>query len=349
MSNVTIRDIARELGVDPSTVSSCLSGDPRRRISKKRIEEVRKKAEEMGYIPNMLASRIFRRNNKKYIGIVINTDLTGNASRIILEYILTEVAGRDDCDYAVLFTAGKSLDEAIKNGVGLGIKDFIITCYLRGYDLNLIDFKKLPQVNIYAANYYFDDTDFECPQVVKKMGFSRDEYYSMLINFLEKSGYGPVLMVKSLERGQTAEDNENIISFPIDDFAEPYVTGMDEYAPKILERIQGGRYRTLLLRDDAIAVGVMEKLLACGVKIPEDLALIGFDDAPFAPYAKVALSSTALLVKDNVRKLVANIISGDDMPDIVFQQPVLVLRDSVPADWDWSGISGNLKIVRGAK
>ena len=53
MSSVTIRDIAKALNIAPSTVSSCLNGDTeKRRISQKRIDEVRKKADEMGYIPN---------------------------------------------------------------------------------------------------------------------------------------------------------------------------------------------------------------------------------------------------------------------------------------------------------
>jgi DNA-binding LacI/PurR family transcriptional regulator len=203
MSSVTIKDIAKALNIAPSTVSSCLNGDTeKRRISPKRVEEVRKKADEMGYIPNILASRIFKRNQKKYFGIIVRNDTAMSSIQSILNYILSDFNNRNDCDHAILYASGDNLFETLKNGVGLGIKDFIVLGYIRGADLKQINFEKLPKINIYAANYYFDTSDYDNSFVAHKIGFAREEYYRELKLFLEKSNYGPVTMVQALEYGQ---------------------------------------------------------------------------------------------------------------------------------------------------
>ncbi|MBR2509429.1 MAG: LacI family DNA-binding transcriptional regulator [Lentisphaeria bacterium] len=339
MSNVTIRDIAKALNVDPSTVSSCLSGNTARRISQKRIEQVRKKAEEMGYIPNMLASRIFRRNNKKYLGIIVKKDTSINSTQSVLDHIVNSLSKRADCDFSILYSPEDNLQTTVRNGVGLGINDFIIIGYLRGADLKKINFEKLPPLRIYAANYYFDSGDFPAPSVFKKIGFSRDGYYQNLKSFLEKSGHGPVVIVQALEEGQEVPDDSDTVFYEISNVKNVFRFGY-EIAPEVLELIRQGKCRTLLLRNDDIAVGVMEYLLENGVKIPEDVAVIGFNNTPFADYAKVPLTSVALSVQENSDILINHILDGGELEDTTYRQPTLVLRKSTPADWDWSEFDG---------
>jgi DNA-binding LacI/PurR family transcriptional regulator len=45
--------------------------------------------------------------------------------------------------------------------------------------------------------------------------------------------------------------------------------------------------------NDFIAIGVINHFLACGVRVPEEVAVVGFDDSPFAPLARVSLTSVA--------------------------------------------------------
>ncbi len=337
MSNVTIRDIAKALNIAPSTVSSCLNGDTaKRRISQKRIEEVRKKADEMGYIPNMLASRIFKRNRKKYFGLVIKNDTAMNSIPSILNDIISDFNSQSDCDYAILYSSSDNLFDTIKNGVGLGIKDFIILGYLRGEDFKKINFSKLPEINIYAANYYFDDSDCEIDIIAHKIGFARDEYYQKLKAFLEKSSYGPVTMVQALEKGQKTPKNLDDVYYQVSAIKNLFRFGYESLAPEILKKIQNGKCRTLLLRNDSLAIGVMEYLLEKGIKIPDDVAIIGFNNAPFSAYAKVPLSSISLPLQENVQELLSDILQGRKIKKSIKKQPTLILRKSTPREWDWS-------------
>ena len=75
MSKVTQADIARALGLSPTTVGLVVgntSSPLARRLSKETIERVRKKAEEMGYLPNR-AAQIVRRGRSNLIVLLSMT------------------------------------------------------------------------------------------------------------------------------------------------------------------------------------------------------------------------------------------------------------------------------------
>lgn len=65
---VTITDIAKALGITPSTVSRALSGSTRVREETRRA--VHEKAREMGYEPNVVASNL-RKGQSKIVGIIV--------------------------------------------------------------------------------------------------------------------------------------------------------------------------------------------------------------------------------------------------------------------------------------
>jgi LacI family transcriptional regulator len=51
------------------------------------------------------------------------------------------------------------------------------------------------------------------------------------------------------------------------------------------------RPTAIFCANDLLALGVMRKLIAAGVKIPGDVSIIGYDDIEFARTAAVPLSS----------------------------------------------------------
>jgi LacI family transcriptional regulator len=71
MKSVSIKDIAREAGVVPSTVSSVLNGKAKTaRISNQLAEKIFKLADEMGYQPNHTAVSL-RTGKTKIIGLIV--------------------------------------------------------------------------------------------------------------------------------------------------------------------------------------------------------------------------------------------------------------------------------------
>lgn len=66
---LTMKDIARELGVSVATVSRALKNSPR--ISEKRREEIKQYARSVGFSPNLMAESLRSRSVMKIIGVII--------------------------------------------------------------------------------------------------------------------------------------------------------------------------------------------------------------------------------------------------------------------------------------
>ena len=84
---VTLKDIARECKVSFSTVSKALKGSPE--ISIETTEFIKKKAQEMGYHPN-IAARSLRTNRTYDIGVIFE-DKTGAGFQH--QYFATIISG----------------------------------------------------------------------------------------------------------------------------------------------------------------------------------------------------------------------------------------------------------------
>lgn len=84
--------------------------------------------------------------------------------------------------------------------------------------------------------------------------------------------------------------------------------------------------------NDLVALGVLQGLSAHGIRVPDDIALIGFDDIDFAAAAVVPLSSVrrpSLLMGETALRLLVE--GGDDParpPEQVIFEPEIVVRAS---------------------
>lgn len=329
--SVTIRDIAKALKIDPSTVSSCLSGNgKKRRISEKLTAKVQAKAAEMGYIPNRLAGRIFGRNSRKNIGIIFKSDTAGSRNLPVLEYTIRFLGERTDCDFSVFYSKTSDLRESLRSGIGCGIRDFLVIGYMRGCDFENCRLEKLPPIRIYAPDYYFDESDREFPSVVCKAGFNRGAFYRALRRRYEKAGMGPVKRIYALEPGQRKPSEKDAITYQVQGIEDLFLFGKEQIAPQVVRLVKSGKCRTFLLRNDAMAVGVMEEVLARGIRIPEDLALVGFNNAPFSAYAKVPLTTVALPQRENIETILLHLLEGTPLDPVIKTEPELIVRASAP-------------------
>ncbi|MDO5092268.1 MAG: LacI family DNA-binding transcriptional regulator [Propionibacteriaceae bacterium] len=82
--------------------------------------------------------------------------------------------------------------------------------------------------------------------------------------------------------------------------------------------------------NDMLAIGLLQGLLARGLRVPEDVAIVGYDDIDFAAAAAVPLSSVAQprreLGRAAAQLLLAEIAGGGHQH--VEHQPTLVVRES---------------------
>ncbi|MYW69696.1 substrate-binding domain-containing protein [Streptomyces sp. SID8379] len=89
--------------------------------------------------------------------------------------------------------------------------------------------------------------------------------------------------------------------------------------------------------NDLLALGVLQSLYAAGVRVPEDIAIVGYDDIEFAAAAAVPLTSVrqpAVTMGALAAELLLEEIEAADRPDGIHEhrrvvlQPELVVRGS---------------------
>jgi LacI family transcriptional regulator len=66
----------------------------------------------------------------------------------------------------------------------------------------------------------------------------------------------------------------------------------------------------ILFADDEVAIGALWALDERGVRVPEEMAIIGFDDLPTAAYARVPLTSVAQPAREVGSQLAQLLMGG---------------------------------------
>lgn len=100
---------------------------------------------------------------------------------------------------------------------------------------------------------------------------------------------------------------------------------------------EGHRPDAIFAGNDMMAVGALMALQEAGVRCPEDVAVIGFDDVPIAQLVRPSLSTMRINIAETGRRALDRLVGlirakGDDAApaDIACEvvRPVLVARDS---------------------
>jgi LacI family transcriptional regulator len=95
------------------------------------------------------------------------------------------------------------------------------------------------------------------------------------------------------------------------------------------------RPSALFVTTDRKAMGVIHRLLERGLRVPEDIAVVGYDDIPYAACAQVPLTTVAIPMR-RMGELAAEILfdrldgAGPSEPRQVLLLPELVIRASSP-------------------
>lgn len=336
MSNsVTIIDLAKELKISPSTVSRALRDHPAiKQETKTLVQELAKK---LGYQPNTLAlSLLYRKTNN--IGIIVPEITSYFFSSIIcgIQDVL-EPEGQ----HVIISQSNESYETELK-----GIETFLssrVDGMLISSTFNTNDYshlEKLRQNNVpvvvfdrdcegYEMNKVLvDDYDGACQAVehLISQGCKRIAHIAgsdqLSIARHRKNGY-----IDTLSKHGIAIDEELIIEskfFQMEDGIEPTKKLLSLSNPP----------DSIFAVNDAIAIGALSVLRERGIQVPEEVALIGFDNDPYAKFSSPSLSTIDQPVCEMgmlaARILLASIGKSDHNSD--FRQeilkPELIVRES---------------------
>lgn len=289
--NVTIKEIAKEAKVSTATVSMILNAKDKR-ISQATREKVQEIAKKLNYIPNTLARSLVTRQTKT-IGLIM-PDITNP--------FFPEIArGAEDkasqSGYSIIYcNSDDNIEREDKYIDTLTEKmvDGIILAHSadREEGLRGLNRCRVPIVLI--------DRDYDIPNVIGKVLVDNTEASYKGVSYLLDRGYKKIVYIAGPLNTKTAKDR--LAGYKIAlaekqiDFSERYLK-IGEYKSKwgetaAKELIEDDlKFDAIFCGNDLIAMGVMKVLKSSKIKIPDDVAVMGFDDIYMASIIEPALTT----------------------------------------------------------
>ncbi|MFC0302648.1 LacI family DNA-binding transcriptional regulator [Virgibacillus soli] len=335
---VTIKDVAKKANVSPSTVSRVISDSPR--ISEQTKRNVRRVMEELGYHLNYNA-RVLAQQKTRTIGIVMKKSASDSLHDPFFPEVLRGISAYcNKQDYSITLTTGESEEEIFKDVVdmvrGKRVDGMIVTYSKRDDEVvpYLIE-SNIPFVlvgspdemldkiiyidndNIRAAE---DATDYLIQLGHKQIGYiGGDLNYE--VSIARFRGYQDALMKKQLPfRNEYAVNPAGDV-----DMYEIVLDFMNLSHPPT----------AFVVTDDLVAMKVLQVCHKEGIKVPNDLSIISFNNAMIAQVSSPALTSVDTQVfqlgHEAAKSLVEEINDPADYKKSIIIPTIIKKRESCQA------------------
>ncbi|MBJ6367067.1 LacI family DNA-binding transcriptional regulator [Snuella sedimenti] len=290
-SKTTIHDIAKALEIDSSTVSRALNDSPR--VTQKTKDKILAKAEELGYQRNVLASNL-RKNVTYTIGVIV--------PRISRHFFSSAIQGIEETAYqagynVIICQSLEQLEREKKivetllanrvDGVLMSISmetlDYDHLQTLKGSNIPLVFFDRHCDIPG-NSNVLIDDFKggFDATQHLIDKGCK---------NIVHFSGPQALEIYKKRFEGYKAALENNGIVFRDDLVFTSRLMEHDgfECAKEIISNnmdVDG-----IFSANDVAAIGAIKCLKQHSVRIPEDIAIVGFSNEPISRVIEPSLTT----------------------------------------------------------
>lgn len=312
---VRMRDVAERAGVSVATVSYVLTGRKDKVISDATRERVRTAASQLNYRYNALAGDL-RRGRTTIVGVQIYsfTVQTWATMLTALEERLRAAGLQPLLCHVTNAEAQRLFHKECRDRRVSGL---VLTGPLIGGDLRYLeDLMEAGRVVVSALPVA--EPEMPCVTIDREggAGTAARHFLSLGHRHLAAVTGWVGQALRDLGAGFRAAHAEaglpfapeNLIRVACDD--NFYAIG-DRAVERLLEL---PRLPTAVLAtDDEIAIGVMRSLQRRGMRVPQDVALIGWDDVPAAAYADVPLTTMAYPARDQGTQLAQLFLEG--LPD----------------------------------
>lgn len=279
MKAITIKDIARELGVSVSTVSRALQNHPD--ISEQTKEHVRECAQRLHYKPNLMASNL-RTSKNTTIGVVI-PELNHHFFASVLDGIEQTA---NEAGYNILICQSSEQFDKEEKSIQM-LLNSRVAGILVGISKETMRLRHLQDVidsGIPLVLYDRPCPSLQCDQVVSNdyMGaYNAVEY--LIQTGCKRIMYfsSPMQLEVAHRRYQGWRDALLHYNLSVDNGA---ILTCDTRAQAIIETPnvirKADRPDAIFCVNDDCAAGVLYAAQILGLRIPEDLSICGFSDAP---------------------------------------------------------------------
>jgi LacI family transcriptional regulator len=335
MKNISIKDIAKEVGVSTTTVSFVLNGKAKeKRISDDLKEKILETAARLNYRPNQVA-RGLRTGQTHTLGLIVE-DISNPFFANLARFVESEA---DKAGYTVMFCSTENNDEKATSLLYMlrhrQMDGFIIipTPGLKKEVQSLVSEQK----PVVLVDRYFQDLETSYVTVDNFKGASGG------VGLLIKKGYKKIGLVTldsmqvqmmerergytvSLEKNKTKVEPELILRISYEMTYDDTVKAISDFIKKYKE-IDG-----LFFTTNYLGVAGLESIRTLGKKIPGEMGLVCFDDSDLFRLGSPSISVVAQPIRaigEKAVDLIIDMLKSKKMdPQKIVIEPVIIERES---------------------
>lgn len=333
MPHVTLKDVAKEAGVSATTVSRALNNKDA--ISPSTREKILKLAKEMDYTPDAVA-RGLKNKRTETIGVVI-ADISDPFFAPIVKGI--EKAVREEGYHLILCDTDEDYQvekEALRTLMEKRVDGLLITPVQTSFqDIVELKKKKIPFV-LLCRHFNFEllETDYVVTNDV--------EGAVLAVTHLIEKGHRKILFINGPTYVSSAKERlagykraflEAGVKLDESLVREGGIKMEDGYRITKQELARPLQFTAVFAYSDFVALGVMKALKEANLRIPQDIALVGYDDIDIASFLEVPLTTVRIpkyeLGVEGFRLLKRKMKGEADSLEKVILPTELVVRESV--------------------
>lgn len=335
---VTIKDVAKRVGVATSTVSRVLKDNPN--ISEETKRKVRQAIAEMGYVPNSTAQNLASRTTQN-IGLILPPFTTPErSSDPFFMVMISEVSQvLNEKGYTATIVSQYDVESLAKTVQQMHQNkrvDGFILMYSLADDpvLNYLLSEDIPFVMLgtpaqYANEIRYIDNDNlmlgrTATQFLLQQGHQRIVFVSP--NRAE-------FVYQERFNGYYLEMKSHHLQ-PVDQFALENPSDVERF----IEMIRLNRPTAMVVSDDLFAVKMIPFLAMQGLKVGENFALISINNSIFSTLSHPYLTTVDIHIKELAEQsaqLILKVLQDDNTPLTKYIIPhQIVVRETTPTTWE---------------
>ena len=326
-NKVRIVDIANELGVSTATVSNVIHGKTKK-ISDQTVRRVQEKLEERGYIPNMAAT-LLAQNDSRIIGVVIN-DHEKYEGRVLTDPFVASALNdlADEIEHSGYFMMLKKTTDLMAAVQFASMWNMVGMVILGFCDHEYQELRSRVHIPFVVYDGYFENRGRICNLQLDDRDGGRQ-----VGEYLRRLGHRRVLCVSDNQECMDRRRYEGLcagLGFQADFMRIPMQKEeRSRFYQEQLARLRG--YSAVFAVSDYYAVDLIRFLQSAGIKVPDEISVVGFDDSALCEQVVPSLTSVRQDCRARAQMAVALLKRMREQPDYAgdFTIPVrLIERDS---------------------
>ena len=308
----TMKDIAKIAGVSRQAVSAALNDAGSSKVSEKTRQRVRSIAEKLQYMPNQNAKRL-RGGASNTIGIY------GVPYMSVLEqalcYEISMELSRYGYNLTVSYGKGeKASKQAMRDLLSQGVAGIIVTAT----ENPMTQFKLDNVPYVFSPSAEFEGFDV----VVDHAAGTREAMRALVAAGRKSTVYLMPTFMGSIYDEPNRQKYQGIVEGLKETGVTPSILTVEECGGEgslIVERLRQTAPDILFCCDDYLAGRMVSLLLSAGIRVPDDMMVVGYDGLSFCDMCAVPLSTVIQPLKTRaeniVRILLDRIKEGNRSPE----------------------------------